>query len=98
MSANIYEDFVNELIKDPARLDKFMRKLTGPPHTKLAGKEYDEVNLMLSFLEPYKSTNNQQAWTDHYKIGDIEYRVTSWSDDEPVTIDEYLPEENTDKY
>ena len=98
MSANIYEDFVNELIKDPARLDEFMRKLTGPPHTTLIGKEYEEVKLILALLQPYKETNNQHCWTDYYKVGDIEYHVTTWPGDEPPTIDEYPPEENPDKY
>ena len=77
----------------------FIRSIMGPPHTELSGKEYDEVNLMLALLEPYKQTNNQRCWTDYYKIGNIEYHVTTWpGSSEPPTIAEYLPEENSDNY
>ena len=76
----------------------FIRQVMGPPHTTLKDKEYEEVKLILALLIPYKQTNNQHCWTDYYKVGDIEYHVTSWPGNEPATIDEYLPEENSDKY
>ena len=78
--------------KEEARA--FIRQVMGPPYTELSGKEYDEVSLMLALLEPYEQTNNQHSWTDCYKIGDIEYRVTSWPGDHPPTIAEYLPEKD----
>ena len=82
--------------KEEARA--FLRKVMGPPHRDLEGEEYNHVMLILTLMAPYKQTNNQHCWTDHYKVGDIEYHVTSWPGDEPPTIAEYLPEENPDKY
>ena len=70
----------------------FIRGITGPPHRDLEGDEYSNVAVLLKLMEPYKSTNNQHAWTDYYKIGDVEYHVTTFGIDEPPTIAEFLPE------
>ena len=70
----------------------FIRSIMGPPHRDLEGDEYNHIQLILALLKPYKQTNNQHAWTDYYKIGEVEYHVTTWSGDEPPTIAEYLPE------
>jgi hypothetical protein len=78
--------------KEEARA--FLRKVMGPPHRDLEGEEYKHVQLMLALLEPYKKTNNQHTWTDYYKIGDIEYHVTSWPNGFESTISEYLPEKD----
>ena len=58
----------------------------------LEGEEYNHVMLILALMAPYKQTNNQHCWTDYYKVSDIEYHVTTWPNDEPPTIAEYLPE------
>lgn len=70
----------------------FIRKISGPPHRDLKGEEFNHVMLMLKLIEPYKQTNNQHCWTDYYKIGNTEYHVTAWPNNEPPTIAEYLPE------
>lgn len=88
-------DYGEELRKDPARLKAFMRKVMGPPHKTLEGKERTDVMLLLSMIEPFEQTNNQHSWTDYYMIGDTEYHATYFPEDEngPI-IDKMLPEEN----
>jgi intein/homing endonuclease len=68
-----YKEFMDELIKDPARLKKFMRCVMGPPRRTLEGKEREQVLLLLAMMEPFESSNNQISWTDCYMIGDKEY-------------------------
>jgi hypothetical protein len=87
-----FTEYTTALCKDPEKLKEFYRKIMGPPHRDLEGDEYNNVKLILALLEPYKQTNNQHCWTDYYKVGDVEYHVTSWSGNEPSTIAEYLPE------
>jgi hypothetical protein len=77
--------------KEEARA--FLRKVMGPPHRTLEGEEFEHVRLILALLEPYKQTNNQHTWTDYYTVGDIDYHLTVWPNDE-TTIDEYLPEKD----
>jgi len=71
----------------------FLRQVMGPPYRELEGDEYNHVRLILALLEPFEQTNNQQSWTDYYKVGDIEYRVTTWPGGHPPTIAEFLPED-----
>ena len=78
--------------KEIADAKAVIRSIMGPPHRDLEGEEYKHVQLMLALLEPYEQTNNQHTWTDCYKIGDIEYHVTSWPGNSPPTIAEYLLE------
>lgn len=84
--------YMKSLLKDPEKLKEFYRKVMGPPHTELTGAEYDHVSVLLALIKPFKSTNNQHCWTDYYKIGDIEYHVTGWLNNNRPTIEEYLPE------
>lgn len=82
-----------ELRADPVKLKEFMRKVMGPPYRTLEGKDKENVLLMLSLVEPYKETNNQQSWTAYYNLGGKEYHVTFFPEaDEPI-VDEMLPEE-----
>jgi hypothetical protein len=82
-----------ELRADPVRLKEFMRKVMGPPHKTLEGKEKEQTILLLQMIEPFKETNNQQSWTDYYMIGETEYQVTYFPGaDEPI-IDKILPED-----
>lgn len=90
----IPDDYMKNLLNDPERLKKFMREVMGPPTKELIGKEKSEVMLILALLEPYNQSNNQHAWTDSYKVGNIKYDVTYWPDSGDPTIVEYLPEEN----
>jgi hypothetical protein len=83
-----------ELRADPVRLKEFMRRVMGPPHKTLEGKEKEQTILLLQMIEPFKETNNQQSWTDYYMIGETEYQVTYFpGSDEPI-IDKMLPDED----
>ena len=87
-------DYHEELRKDPVRLKAFMRKVMGPPHKTLEGKEKEQALLLMALTEPYQQTNNQQSWTDYYLVGGIEYHVTTFPGaDEPI-VDKMLPEED----
>ena len=86
-------DFHEELRKDPVRLKAFMRKVMGPPHKTLEGKEKEQTLLLLAMIEPFNQTNNQQSWTNYYMIGETEYHVTTWPGSEDPEVDMMLPEE-----
>ena len=76
--------------KEEARA--FIRKVMGPPKRTLEGKEKNDIILLLALMEPFEQSNNQHSWTDCYRIGETEYRVTSFPDSE-VIVDEMLKEE-----
>lgn len=69
----------------------FIRKIMGPPKRTLEGKEKNDIILLLAMTEPFKETNNQHSWTEYYRIGETEYHVTNFPDDE-VIVDEMLKE------
>ena len=69
----------------------FIRKVMGPPRKTLEGKEREQILLLLALIEPYKATNNQHSWTEYYMIGNIEYHVTTFPNEEPI-VDEMLAE------
>jgi hypothetical protein len=84
-----------ELRADPVKLKEFMRRVMGPPHKTLDGKEKEQTILLLQMIEPFKETNNQQSWTSYYMIGETEYHVTYFpGSDEPI-IDKMLNEDET---
>jgi hypothetical protein len=70
----------------------FIRKVLGPPRQTLAGKERDQVLLLIAMMEPYSSSNNQHSWTECYMIGKTEYHVTTFPG-EDVIVDKMLKEE-----
>lgn len=76
----------------PEQARAFVRSVMGPPYKTLAGKEKEQVLLLLAMVEPYKTTNNQLSWTEYYMIGETEYHVTTFSKDE-VIVDKILKEE-----
>lgn len=84
--------YVDEMIKDPARLKVFLRQIMGRPHRTLEGKEKNDIILLLAMMEPFKATNNQHSFTEYYRIGDTEYHVTNFPDSE-VIVDQMLKEE-----
>jgi hypothetical protein len=86
-------EYSEELRKDPARLKVFLRQVMGRPHRTLEGKEKDNINLLLTMIEPFKSTNNQHSMTQYFMLGDKEYHVTMFVGENTVTIDEMLPED-----
>ena len=78
----------------PAKAKAFLRRVMGPPTKTLLGKEKNDIILLLALMEPFKQTNNQHSWTDYYMIGEKEYHVTNFPDDE-VIIEEMLDEDET---
>ena len=54
---------------------KFLRGIFGPELRTLEGEEKDHMWLILQFLDPFDSTNNQQWCTDMYKHNGKEYHV-----------------------
>lgn len=94
MTDSARKQYLEELRNDPARLKVFLRQIMGRPHRTLEGKEKNDIILLLALMEPFKQTNNQHSWTDYYMIGETEYHVTNFSDDE-VVIDEMLNEDET---
>jgi hypothetical protein len=92
-NSNPYQQVMDELFQDPVKLKAFMRKVMGPPHITLEGKDKEQVLLLLALIEPFDSSNNQHSWTDYYKIGETEYHVTTWPDSNEPTVDKMLPED-----
>lgn len=88
MTKNIYEAAIEEIRKDPVRLKAFLRKVMGPAHRTLEGKEYDDVWFLLHLTEPFNQSNNQHSWTDEYKLGGKLYHVTYFPGDGKPIIDE----------
>ena len=86
-------EYSEELCKDPVRLKAFLRSVMGPPHITLEGKDKEQVLLLLALVDPFKQSNNQNSWTDHYMIGDTEYHVTTWPGSDEPTVDKMLPED-----
>jgi len=81
---------MKEMTKEEAKA--FLRKVLGPPHRTLAGKDKDQILLLIAMIEPFKATNNQHSFTEYYMIGETEYHVTSFPDSD-VIVDEMLKEE-----
>ena len=81
---------MKEMTKEEAKV--FLRKVLGPPHRTLAGKDKDQILLLIAMIEPFKATNNQHSFTEYYMIGETEYHVTSFPDSD-VIVDEMLKEE-----
>jgi hypothetical protein len=80
---------LNHMTEEQAQA--FIRKVMGPPRKTLEGKEREQILLLLALIEPYKATNNQHSWTEYYMIGNIEYHVTTFPNEEPI-VDEMLAE------
>jgi hypothetical protein len=85
-----HDNFVDSLKKDPEKLKAFLRQIMGPPTKTLEGKEKEQILLLLEFLEPFKTTNNQRSWTQYYMIGETEYHVTDFEDE--IMVEEMLKE------
>jgi hypothetical protein len=90
---NPYKQVMDDLFRDPVKLKAFMRKVTGPPHITLEGKDKEQALLILALIEPFETTNNQHSWTDSYMIGKTEYRVTTFSDSNEPVVDKMLIED-----
>jgi hypothetical protein len=80
----------SEMTVEEARA--WIRKIMGPPTKKLEGKEKNDIILLLAMMEPFKETNNQHSFTEYYMIGETEYHVTTFPNEE-VIVDQLLDEE-----
>jgi L-rhamnose isomerase len=85
------KDYITRM--SPENAKAFLRRILGPSSRTLEGKEKNDVILMLALMEPFKQTNNQHSWTDYYMMGNKEYHVTNFSDDE-VIVEQMLPEDD----
>jgi hypothetical protein len=72
--------------KEEARA--FIRTVMGPPHRVLEGQEYKDITLLLRLTTPFRSSNNQHASTDEYRLGGKLYHVTYFSGIDEPNIDE----------
>jgi hypothetical protein len=88
---NSYQNFANSMTPEQARA--FIRKVMGPPKRTLAGKERDDILLLISMMEPYSTSNNQHSWTECYMIGNADYHITTFPG-EDVIVDLMLLEED----
>ena len=86
------KEFMEKLREDPVKLKKFLRDVMGPPHRTLEGKEREQVLLLLALIEPYSTSNNQHSWTECYMIGNKDYHVTTFPNEEAI-VDLMLPED-----
>jgi hypothetical protein len=75
---------MSDFFKTPEEAREFLRKVMGPPSRELKDKEKDHVLLMLSLKDPFKETNNQHSWTSYYMIGNKEYHVTTFPNEEEI--------------
>jgi hypothetical protein len=83
-------DWISKLTPEEARA--LLRKVMGPPKRTLEGKEREQVLLLLAMMEPYSTSNNQHSWTSCYMIGDKDYHVTTFSEEDIVDL--MLPEDS----
>ena len=73
-----------ERLNDPEKLREWYKQVYGPDLKELTGKEAEQMLLVLTLVEPYKSTNNQRTSTDFYEHAGKEYRVTYGLGDDPL--------------
>ena len=84
-------NLMNAITPEEAR--KFLRKVMGPPKRTLEGKEREQILLLLAMMEPYSASNNQHSWTECYRIGEADYHVTSFPNEDAI-VDLMLPEDD----
>ena len=78
-----------EYLDNPDKLKEWYRQLHGPNLKELVGKEAEQMLIVLTLVEPYKSTNNQRTSTDFNEHAGKEYRVTYGLGDDPL-VEEVL--------
>ncbi len=85
---NRFKEFNDELMKDPEKLNKFLRAVMGPSKRLLEGAERDHMLTVFKLIEPARQTNNQRSFTDEYVHAGKMYDVTYFEDE--VIVEEYL--------
>lgn len=80
------------MIKTKEEARTWLRKILGPPTKTLEGLERDRILLLISLIEPFNATNNQHSFTEYYRIGDTEYHVTTFPNEDAIIeqiLDDY---------
>lgn len=67
------DDFLQKMTL--AERKAWFRKVMGPDMRRLEGEELNHIWLILQFMEPFDSTNNQQWCTDKFEYNSDIYHV-----------------------
>jgi hypothetical protein len=68
--------FLEELRKDPVKLRKFLRDISGPEQRIITGQEREHLFTVFNLIEPTSDSNNQRTWTTVYHHAGKEYHYT----------------------
>ena len=83
---------MNKLTKEEAQA--LLRRIMGPPRKILEGKEREYILFLLEMIKPFTETNNQHSYTEYYMIGETEYHVITFSNEDSI-VEEILNENET---
>ena len=83
---------MNKMTKEEAHA--LLRRIMGPPRRVLEGKEQEQILFLLTMIEPYSATNNQHSYTEYYILGNKEYHVTTFPNEDEI-VEEILNEIET---
>lgn len=81
------KEHTERLINDPVAMAEWRKQFISP-WVELEGEEKDHMYLVLKFLTPYDSSNDQRTITNYYKHAGKEYRMTSFDYDVMIEIKE----------
>ena len=57
---------------------------------ELTGKEYDNIMLLLEFIDPDKESDNQRVLCEEYTLHNRRYQVLYWEhQDKPMLLEIY---------
>ena len=81
------KNFLEGLRKDPVKLKKFLRDISGPEQRIITGQEKEHLFTVFNLIEPTSESNNQRTWTSVYHHAGKEYHFTQGENfDELVEI------------
>ena len=63
-------------MKDPVKLKKFLRDISGPEQRIITGQEKEHLFTVFNLIEPSSESNNQRTWTTVYHHAGKEYHYT----------------------
>jgi hypothetical protein len=75
-----------EHLNDPVKLNDWVLRVYGPKYREIIGKEKQDMLLILTLIEPYKSSNNQRTSTDFYQYLGKEYEVTFMENEDTIML------------
>jgi hypothetical protein len=73
---DMYKSFMDNLMKDPVKLKKFLRDISGPEQRIITGQEKEHLFTVFNLIEPSSESNNQRTWTTVYHHAGKEYHYT----------------------